>query len=58
MTILGFSLTHDGTLHYLPRRLGRWSWHLPVLAVVDSVGTTYLFALLQVMLPKGVLGFL
>ncbi len=59
MTILGFSLTMMGFCIYLLRRLGRQSWWLTlVLAVVASFGTTYLFGLLQVMLPKGLLGFI
>ena len=59
MTILGFSLTMMGFCIYLLRRLGRQSWWLTlVLAVVASFGTTYLFGLLQVMLPKGFLGFI
>jgi putative tricarboxylic transport membrane protein len=59
MNILGFSLTMMGFCIYLLRRLGHQSWWLTlVLAVVGSVGTTYLFGLLQVMLPKGLLGFL
>jgi len=59
MTILGFSLTMMAFCVYLLRRLGRQSWWLTlVLAVAASFGTTYLFGLLQVMLPKGLLGFL
>jgi putative tricarboxylic transport membrane protein len=59
MTILGFSLTMMGFCIYLLRRLGRQPWWLTlVLAVVASFGTTYLFGLLQVMLPKGFLGFI
>ena len=59
MTILGFSLTMMVFCIYLLRRLGRQSWWLTlVLAVVASFGTTYLFGLLQVMLPKGFLGFI
>jgi len=59
MTIFGFSLTMMGFCIYLLRRLGRQSWWLTlVLAVVASFGTTYLFGLLQVMLPKGFLGFI
>ena len=59
MNILGFSLTMMGFCIYLLRRLGRQSWWLTlVLAVFASFGTTYLFGLLQVMLPKGLLGFL
>jgi len=59
MNILGFSLTMMGFCIFLLRRLGRESWWLTlVLAVVASFGTTYLFGLLQVMLPKGLLGFI
>jgi hypothetical protein len=59
MTILGFSLTMMGFCVFLLRRLGRQPWWLTlVLAVVASFGTTYLFGLLQVMLPKGFLGFI
>ncbi len=59
MTILGFSLTMLGFCIYLLRRLGRQSWWLTlVLAVAASFGTAYLFGLLQVMLPKGLLGFI
>jgi len=59
MTILGFSLTMMAFCIYLLRRLGRQSWWLTlVLSVAASFGTTYLFGLLQVMLPKGFLGFI
>ena len=59
MKILGFSLTMMGFCIFLLRRLGKQSWWLTlVLAVVASFGTTYLFGLLQVMLPKGFLGFI
>lgn len=59
MNILGFSLTMMAFCIYLLRRLGRQSWLLTlVLAVAASFGTTYLFGLLQVMLPKGLLGFI
>ncbi|MBA4423868.1 MAG: hypothetical protein C0390_12355 [Syntrophus sp. (in: bacteria)] len=59
MNTLGFSLTMMGFCIFLLRRLGRQSWWLTlVLAVAASFGTTYLFGLLQVMLPKGFLGFI
>jgi len=59
MGILGFSLTMLLFCVFLLRRLGRQSWWLTlVLAVIASFGTTYLFGLLQVMLPKGFLGFI
>lgn len=59
MNILGFGLTMMGFCIFLLRRLGRQSWWLTlVLAVAASFGTTYLFGLLQVMLPKGFLGFI
>lgn len=59
MDYLGFSLTIMAFCIFLLRRLGRQSWWLTlVLAVVASFGTTYLFSLLQVMLPKGFLGFI
>ncbi|MHB8771676.1 MAG: tripartite tricarboxylate transporter TctB family protein [Syntrophales bacterium] len=59
MTTLGYSLTMLGFCIFLLRRLGRQPWWLTlVLAAVASFGTAYLFMLLQVMLPKGVLGFM
>lgn len=59
MNTLGFSLTMLGFCIFLLRRLGRQAWWLTlVLAVAASFGTTYLFRLLQVMLPKGFLGFI
>ena len=59
MGYLGFSLTMMGFCIFLLRRLGRQPWWLTlVLAVAASLGTTYLFGLLQVMLPKGFLGFI
>lgn len=59
MEYLGYSLTMMGFCIFLLRRLGRQPWWLTlVLAVVASFGTTYLFGLLQVMLPKGFLGFI
>ena len=59
MNTLGFSLTMIGFCIFLLRRLGRQSWWLTlVLAIIAGFGTTYLFGLLQVMLPKGLLGFI
>ena len=59
MPVLGYSLTMLGFCIFLLRRLGRQPWWLTlVLALVASFGTAYLFGLLQVMLPKGVLGFM
>jgi len=59
MNILGFSLTIMGFCIFLLRRLGKQSWWLTlVLAVFAGFGTKYLFGLLQVMLPKGILGFI
>jgi putative tricarboxylic transport membrane protein len=58
MNILGFTLTMMGFCIFLLRRLGRQSWWLTlVLAVAASFGAAFLFGLLQVMLPKGLLGF-
>jgi hypothetical protein len=59
MTLLGFSLTIMGFCIFLLRKLGRQPWWLTlVLALAASFGTHYLFGLLQVMLPKGILGFI
>ncbi len=59
MKYLGFSLTMTGFCIFLLRRLGRQPWWLTiVLAAVAGFGTFYLFGLLQVMLPKGFLGFM
>ncbi len=59
MTTLGYSLTMLGFCIFLLHRLGRQPWWLTlVLAAVASFGTAYLFGLLQVMLPKGVLGLM
>ncbi|MGP1679737.1 MAG: tripartite tricarboxylate transporter TctB family protein, partial [Burkholderiales bacterium] len=59
MDTLGFSLTMIGFCIFLLRRLGQQPWWLTlILAVVAGLGTTYLFGLLQVMLPKGFLGFI
>ena len=57
MDKLGFSLTMLGFAIFLLRVLGHQSWWLTLLlAVVGSFGTSYLFGLLQVMLPRGLLG--
>ena len=59
MNYLGFTLTMMAFCIFLLRRLGRQPWWLTlVLAVAGSFGTAYLFSLLQVMLPKGFLGFI
>lgn len=59
MNTLGFSLTMMGFCIFLLRRLGRQSWWLTlILAIAAGFGTTYVFGLLQVMLPKGFLGFI
>jgi putative tricarboxylic transport membrane protein len=59
MNYLGFSLTMMGFCIFLLRRLGRQSWWLTlVLSATASIGMAYLFALLQVVLPKGFLGFI
>ena len=54
---LGFSLTMLGFCLFLLRRLGRQPWWLTLaLSLVASFGLFHLFRLLQVFLPKGVLG--
>lgn len=59
MNYLGFALTMTGFCIFLLRRLGRQSWWLTlVLSIAAGFGTFYLFGLLQVMLPKGFLGFM
>lgn len=59
MNTLGFSLTIMGFCIFLLRRLGQQPWWLTlVLSVAAGFGTFYLFGLLQVMLPKGFLGFI
>lgn len=59
MNYLGFSLTMTGFCVFLLRRLGRQSWWLTLLlSIAAGFGTYYLFGLLQVMLPRGILGFL
>lgn len=59
MNTLGFSLTMTGFCVFLLRRLGRQPWWLTlVLSIAAGFGTFYLFGLLQVMLPRGFLGFL
>ncbi len=58
MNYLGFSLTMTGFCVFLLRRLGRQSWWLTLLlSIAAGFGTYYLFGLLQVMLPRGILGF-
>ena len=58
MNTLGFSLTMLGFCVFLLRRLGGQPWWLTLpLSVAASFGMTYLFGLLQVMLPRGFLGF-
>ena len=58
MKYLGFSLTMLGFSVFLLRTLGRrQSWWLTLtLSVIGSFGTYYLFGLLQVALPRGLLG--
>ena len=59
MNTLGFSLTMMGFCLFLLRRLGRQPWWLTLpLSVAASFGTNYLFGLLQVILPRGFLGFI
>lgn len=60
MKFLGFGLTMLVFCIFLLRSLGqRQSWWLTLtLAVVASFGTFYLFRLLQVILPRGFLGFI
>jgi putative tricarboxylic transport membrane protein len=59
MNYLGFGVTMTGFCVFLLRRLGRQPWWLTlILAAVAGFGMTYLFAQLQVMLPKGFLGFI
>lgn len=59
MDYLGFSLTMLLFCIFLLRRLGRQSWWLTLtLAAAASFGMYYLFSLLQVMLPRGFLGFI
>jgi putative tricarboxylic transport membrane protein len=59
MNVLGFSLTMTAFCVFLLRRLGRqpW-WQTLILSAVAGFGMAYLFGLLQVMLPKGFLGFI
>ena len=58
MKYLGFSLTMMGFSVFLLRTLGRrQSWWLTLtLSGIGSFGTYYLFGLLQVALPRGLLG--
>lgn len=57
MNLLGFSLTILIFCIFLFRMLGRQAWWVTVLlAVVGSFGLSYVFGLLQVMLPTGFLG--
>lgn len=59
MNYLGFSLTMLGFCIFLLRMLGRQSWWLTLtLSAVAGFGTNYLFGLLQVVLPRGFLGFM
>jgi len=59
MNVLGFSLTMMGFCIFLLRRLGRqpW-WQTLILSAVAGFGMAYLFGLLQVVLPRGFLGFI
>ncbi len=59
MKFLGFALTMTAFCIFLLRRLGRqpW-WQTLILSAVAGFGMAYLFGLLQVMLPKGFLGFI
>ena len=57
MNALGFSLTMLLFCLFLLRILGRQPWWLTVtLSLIGSFGLAYVFGLLQVMLPTGVLG--
>jgi putative tricarboxylic transport membrane protein len=57
MDWLGFSLTMLVFCVFLFRMLGRQAWWVTMLlAVVGSFGMSYVFGLLQVMLPTGILG--
>lgn len=54
---LGFSLTILGFSIFLLRTLGRQSWWVTLtLSVVASFGMFYVFRMLQVFLPVGILG--
>lgn len=60
MKFLGFGLTMLIFCIFLLRTLGQnqpW-WLTMTLATAASFGTFYLFRLLQVILPRGVLGFI
>ena len=55
---LGYSLTMALFCLFLLRALGRQPWWLTVvLTLAGSFGTAYIFRLLQVILPGGILGF-
>jgi putative tricarboxylic transport membrane protein len=54
---LGYSLTMALFCLFLLRTLGKQPWWLTVvLTLVGSFGTAYIFRLLQVILPGGILG--
>ncbi|MBM4314301.1 MAG: tripartite tricarboxylate transporter TctB family protein [Deltaproteobacteria bacterium] len=59
MNFLGFALTMTAFCIFLLRSLGRqpW-WQTLILSALAGFGMAYLFGLLQVMLPKGFLGFI
>jgi hypothetical protein len=59
MKFLGFALTVTAFCIFLLRSLGRqpW-WQTLILSALAGFGMDYLFGLLQVMLPKGFLGFI
>jgi putative tricarboxylic transport membrane protein len=59
MKFLGFALTMTAFCIFLLRSLGRqpW-WQTLILSALAGFGMAYLFGLLQVMLPKGFLGFI
>jgi hypothetical protein len=57
MSSLGFRLTMLGFCIFLLRTLRRQSWWVTLLlSIISSFGLFYVFDLLQVFLPKGVLG--
>lgn len=59
MPYLGFALTTTAFCIFLLRALGRQPWWLTLLlSLIAGFGTFYIFGLLQVMLPKGFLGFI
>jgi hypothetical protein len=57
MAPLGFSLTMLGFCIFLLRSVGRFSWWtvLPI-AGLSSFGLAYVFRMLYVLLPRGILG--